>query len=1133
MRLRVALEGSLSYDVCSEPTSFSRALEREMTSLAKSSLSHQGHVIALLLVLITACSDRRLVGSDRERTEPAGVFRISVLPKSAEFMPGDSLALVAWGHLMSGDSVVIPTVSYEATGGTITKGGVYTAGTTPGAYRIIANYKAGRKADTSIVTIFEPVRLLQLALKPAALTLAPGEVVQLTASGTWSDGSSINPAVSYTATGGAITAEGVYTAGTVPGAYRIVASHEEGTQADTSNITITKPVVTLLQLALSPASLTLVAGGTGQVAVSGTWSDGSSAVPAITYTATGGIITAGGLFTAGTTPGIYQIIARQKAGTAADTSLVAITAPAETLPQLVLSPASLTLAAGETAQFTISATGSVGTSTVPAVNYVATGGTITPGGLYTAGTAPGVYRIIATDQSGLTADTSIVTISSSAVTLLQLVLSPASLAVVAGDSVQLTVSGTWSDGTSTMPAVSYRATGGMITAGGSYTAGTQPGVYRIIASHDGGSHADTSVVTISAPVVTLLQLALSPASVTLASDGTRQFTVSGIWSDGSKGLPAVTYTAKGGTITTRGFYTAGKTPGVYRIVASQQGGSEADTSTVTISPPPVTLLQLVLNPKSPTIDVGETVQFTVSGRLSDGSSTVPTVTYTATGGSITASGFYIAGNTAGSFRVIARHNTGTAADTAVLSISGQPADPIFPQRQWTVSDDGASVEARGTVLRAKFAYNARAGAGGWFRGGGGRDGGIVELYYNPTSPTRNLVFRNGTYGGKLDNLDFFQAELASPDKQGHNTPDFTSGVHAVPIRHRVWEDAGRLFAEFEFQFAAWRIRRTYILYPWGDITVHSRLTQTQGGLYSNLAHSFQFGVSEYQFQNGTQNYRWGGQYERDGESMYAWSDGYPLGVPTSSLPYQYSDVISQGLDRNTEMSNFGRQDPYSGMMLDDRNRSDPDIIVMNGDSATFFSPVDRIARIVGGKSYVETGIFSAPWAPDGATHANLNFFYNTLPPCCPVQYDKALSWPISLGTWEEVFHILLRQDLDPVDYLPIWNARARELGRVAPSPAGGAQVRLDETDRLYHVRAAANASSVQFTWKRHSTANRSTNYRTAFVVENFPSGRSARVEGSPELSVQAYRDPMTGNILLELEGAEPAIPTAYTITVTP
>jgi hypothetical protein len=605
----------------------------------------------------------------------------------------------------------------------------------------------------------------------------------------------------------------------------------------------------------------------------------------------------------------------------------------------------------------------------------------------------------------------------------------------------------------------------------------------------------------------------------------------GTLSDGTQvaNVP-VTWTAAGGTITAGGLYTAGSSLGTFQVIATQQGGTTADTSLVSISATTATLLQLVFSPALLTLASGATGQFTVAGTWSDGSATIPAVTYSATGGTITAGGLYTSGTVLGAFRVIATQEGGTKADTSAVTITASPVPPsgdtIATSRQWAVADDGAFVEASGTVLRVKFGYDA-TGRGGWFTGGGGRDGGIVELYYNPTSTTRNLVFRNGTLGSKLDNLDYFQAEGASPDQQGHNTADFTSGVDAVPIAHRVWEDAGRLFAQFDFQFLTWRIRRLYILYPWGDITVHSELTQTGSGRWSYLGHSFMFAVSPYRVQNGA-SYSWGGNYQSDGESLHAWSDGGGTGLS----PYEYSNVIRTGLDENTAMSMYGRQDAYSGFMLDDQNRNDPDIIVMNADSAAVFSAVDQVARMVGGKSYVESGIFTAPWAPDQETHSGMNWFYSTMP-CCPVQYANPMLWPVSLGSWQETFHILLRQDLDPADYLAIWATRAQDLGREAPTTTGGVQVRLDPTDRLYHVIAPPGSATIQFTWNRAATATRSTNYRTAFVVENFPQARVAEVTGAPALHAKAYRDSATGTILVQLEGAEPATPTAYTITLTP
>ncbi|HKV75109.1 MAG TPA: hypothetical protein VJN95_11360 [Gemmatimonadales bacterium] len=161
------------------------------------------------------------------------------------------------------------------------------------------------------------------------------------------------------------------------------------------------------------------------------------------------------------------------------------------------------------------------------------------------------------------------------------VLHPSSATIAAGLTQQFSVTGVWSDGSTTAPAVTYSATGGTISSGGLYTAASTTGSFRVIATHQGGTLADTSAVTITPPLLT--QLTLTPSTANLSTNGTKQFSVSGLWSDGSTTTPIVTYTATGGTITAGGLYTAGTTAGNFRVIATQQGGTLADTSSVSIA----------------------------------------------------------------------------------------------------------------------------------------------------------------------------------------------------------------------------------------------------------------------------------------------------------------------------------------------------------------------------------------------------------------------------------------------------------------------------------------------------------------------------------------------------------------------
>ena len=79
------------------------------------------------------------------------------------------------------------------------------------------------------------------------------------------------------------------------------------------------------------------------------------------------------------------------------------------MTSVVLKPASVSIATGTTRQFFAYGMNSVGDSVPVAVTYAATGGTMSAGGLYAAGTTAGSYRVIA--KSGALADTSLVTLT--------------------------------------------------------------------------------------------------------------------------------------------------------------------------------------------------------------------------------------------------------------------------------------------------------------------------------------------------------------------------------------------------------------------------------------------------------------------------------------------------------------------------------------------------------------------------------------------------------------------------------------------------------------------------------------------------------------------------------------------------
>src|SRR5207253_1532951 len=114
-------------------------------------------------------------------------------------------------------------------------------------------------------------------------------------------------------------------------------------------------------------------------------------------------------------------------------------------------------------------------------------------------------------------------------------------------------------------------------------------------------------------------------------------------------------------------------------------------------PPPPTLTSVSVTPTSPSVQVGATLQFRVSGTMSDGSTASPTSNWTATGGTINSSGLYTAGSVAGTYQVTAiEPNSGLSALTSVTVTAAPPPPPA------------------GSTFQTGFAnYTAGATPSGW------------------------------------------------------------------------------------------------------------------------------------------------------------------------------------------------------------------------------------------------------------------------------------------------------------------------------------------------------------------------------------------------------------------------------------
>ncbi len=263
-----------------------------------------------------------------------------------------------------------------------------------------------------------------VSVNPGKVTVETNQLIRFLAHGTNSSGDSVGASVEWSASGGTILPDGRFSAAAT-GTFMVIGRVPQRPQdrVDTAVVEVVRRQVRLSSMEIAPGSTTLSPGLSQTFLATGYLKDGRAVPIGAAWAATGGNIDAGGKYVAGDTAGTYQVIATHTVLAVADTATVTITAPAPpppppaappeqppvTLASVTLVPGSATLAPSATRQFTAYGRTTTGDSVSASVVFAATGGTISPTGLYTAGGTAGTYRIVAT--SGLLADTSNVTVT--------------------------------------------------------------------------------------------------------------------------------------------------------------------------------------------------------------------------------------------------------------------------------------------------------------------------------------------------------------------------------------------------------------------------------------------------------------------------------------------------------------------------------------------------------------------------------------------------------------------------------------------------------------------------------------------------------------------------------------------------
>lgn len=472
---------------------------------------------SLLAILVMACGGGGGGGSTPPPPPPPttpSLTSITLAPSGPALNIGASTDIEATGHFSDGttvtpyDSEVTWTSSAPGTASVSASGLV--SGVAAGTSTILAI--KGTIQGSATVTVNASAAILNsITLNPAAgVTLNVGQTADFTATANWSDGTSTTPydsSVTWTTNlpnVATVNAAGVVTA--VAAGSAVLTANANGFNT-TAAITVSTSSPTLTSITLNPISSGLNIGQTVNIAATGHFSNGTTASPydtQVTWTSSApGVATVDSL----------GVVTAQTAGTATITASASgisgtagITVNAgPTLISISLDPVSATLNVGQTVDITSTANWSNGTSSVPWDSYLTwtssapSVATVNAGGVVTA-IAAGTTTITAS-LNGVSR-TAAITVSATAPTLTSISLNPTSATGTRGQTMNITATGRFSDGSTVTP---YNAqatwTSSAPTVATVDAAGLATAIWRgtalITASR--GSLSATCAVTVSTP----------------------------------------------------------------------------------------------------------------------------------------------------------------------------------------------------------------------------------------------------------------------------------------------------------------------------------------------------------------------------------------------------------------------------------------------------------------------------------------------------------------------------------------------------------------------------------------------------------------------------------------------------------
>jgi len=485
-------------------------------------------------------------------------------------------------------------------------------------------------------------KLTRILIAPANRSIPKGTNLQFTATGVYSDGSQhILTSVTWQTSAAAVVT--INAQGQIAAITEGIAEVTATSQGVVGGTTVRVGVPNLVGIAVSPAQSSLPLGESEPLAATGTYSDGttqnisqsvtwSSSAATASVNATGTVVAkAVGSATITATSGSLSAAASLTVGPAV-------------LVGIAVSPNQSALPLGESEALAATGNYSDGTTQnlTQSVTWSASASivSVNPSGLVAA---KAVGSAAITAISGNVAGTANVTVASAA--LVSIAVNPSQASVPLGESVSLTATGTYSDGsTQNLTQSATWSSSSAIAAVSSAGAVVGKGMGKATITAAQGSVSGTSSLAVAAAV--LQSIAVSPSQSSLPLGESESLTATGNYSDGSKQnlTQAVTWSssAASASVTATGAVTANA---VGSAVISATQGSVSGSANLSLTP--AVAVSLTATPSPLSLVLGGSQQLLAIATFSDGttqdmtstatwSSSQPTIATVSTAGMTTA-----------------------------------------------------------------------------------------------------------------------------------------------------------------------------------------------------------------------------------------------------------------------------------------------------------------------------------------------------------------------------------------------------------------------------------------------------------------------------------------------------------------